>query len=165
MVENALRYHALSYEEKLIYWRARPKPSRWPRMLAALSYADKPVECFDFEEQRWRLLTNKPTATFGAELCHLAGRLYAVGGVQTKQVDRYDVEADRWAPDGSFPELTQFRVAHGTAVVGRRIFVMGGSAKASEDFGPGLDEMEVQLLGQKHLVSHMNACRRLNRRS
>ncbi len=112
-------------------------------MLAALPYADKPVEAFDFEESRWRLLTNKPTSTFGAELCYLAGRLYAVGGVQTKQVDRYDAEADRWAPEGSFPELTQFRVAHGAAVVGRRIFVMGGSAKASEDFGPGLDEMEV----------------------
>ncbi len=143
---EAITYQELSYEAKLDHWKGKKKPSRWPKMLTCLSYADKPVECFDFEESRWRLLTNKPTATFGAELCYLAGRLYSIGGVQTKQVDRYDVEADCWTgEDGGekFPELTQFRVAHGAAVVGRRIFVMGGSAKASEDFGPGLNEMEV----------------------
>ena len=144
MIDDALKYHALSYEEKLEYWKGKMKPTRWPKMLAALSYADKIVEAFDFDDEKWIHLTSKPTATFGAELCYLAGRLYSIGGVQTKQVDRYDVEADRWAPEGYFPELTQFRVAHGAAVVGRKIFVMGGSAKASEDFGPGLDEMEVR---------------------
>ena len=39
--------------------------------------------------------------------------------------------------------LTQFRVAHGVTAAGRRIYVMGGSAKANADFGPGLNQLEV----------------------
>jgi hypothetical protein len=59
------------------------------------------------------------------------------------KVDKYDVENDLWSDEGQFPELTQFRVAHGAvATADGLLYVMGGSAKASEDFGPGLDEME-----------------------
>ena len=29
-------------------------------MLAALSYAEKLIECFDFEEQTWSVITEKP---------------------------------------------------------------------------------------------------------
>jgi len=59
-------------------------------------------------------------------------------------VDRYDIERDCWTGKGEFPQLTQFRVAHGAvATKDGALYVMGGSAKASEDFGPGLDEMEV----------------------
>ena len=42
-----------------------------------------------------------------------------------------------------FCSLSQFRVAHGVTAVGRRIYVMGGSAKANADFGPGLNQLEV----------------------
>ncbi len=31
MVEDALRYQAMTYEEKLEYWRDKRKPSRWPK--------------------------------------------------------------------------------------------------------------------------------------
>ena len=33
---------------------------RWPKLLAALSYAEKLIECFDFEEENWFVLTEKP---------------------------------------------------------------------------------------------------------
>ena len=55
-------------------------------MLAALSYADTMIEAFDFEENSWSVLTEKPTATFGAEMAYLNGRLYTMGGVQMKTV-------------------------------------------------------------------------------
>ncbi len=113
---------------------------RWPKLLVSLSYADKAMECFDFETQAWSVLCEKPSATFGAEMCYVDGAIYTLGGVQSKRVDKYDVEAATWC---EAPHLRQFRVAHGTVVVGGNIFVMGGSAKTSENFGPGLDEMEV----------------------
>lgn len=67
MIEDAFAYNRMSVDEKLTYWEdtnncqpKRRKPSRWPKLLAALSYADKMIECFDFEEQRWFPLTEKP---------------------------------------------------------------------------------------------------------
>ena len=158
MITEALRYHDLSYEEKVHFWSTggRKRPSRWPKLLAALSYADKMIECFDFEEQRWFVLTEKPTATFGAEMCYLNGKLYTLGGVQTKQVDQFDLESCQWATH--FPSLTQFRVAHGLVADGNRLYVTGGSAKASQDFGPGLDEMEVLTLDEDNNVEQSWTC-------
>ena len=53
MVFEAIQYHELSYEDKLKYWKHRKKPSRWPKLMAAISYADKMIEAFDFEELKW----------------------------------------------------------------------------------------------------------------
>ena len=36
-------YRASSYEDQLLHWRTHARPSRWPRLLAALSYAEKLV--------------------------------------------------------------------------------------------------------------------------
>ena len=96
----------------------------------------------------------------------MQGKLYTLGGVQSKTVDQYDVETDTWA--NFFPSLRwclqhrfsftflqhhlrsleniffrHCRVAHGVATDGNRIFVTGGSAKANSNFGPGLYEMEM----------------------
>jgi len=86
LVRNAIAYKSFSYEKRLEYWRGKERPSRWPKLLAVLPYSDPQIEVFDFEEPEWRSLTAKPAATFGAELCHAQGFLYAVGGVQTKRV-------------------------------------------------------------------------------
>ena len=140
-VTSAIKYNRMSYEDRLNYWADKRKPTRWPKLMTALSYADKLIECFDFEEQRWFALTEKPSATFGAEMLYADGKIYTLGGVQTKQVNRYDVENDVW-DNNDYPSLTQFRVAHGAVAYEDKLYVMGGSAKASADFGPGLDEME-----------------------
>ena len=47
------------------------KPSRWPQMLAALSYAEKLVECYDFETGDWVVMTEKPGHSFGSAMVAL----------------------------------------------------------------------------------------------
>lgn len=144
MLEGALSYHSLSYEKKMDFWSGKVRPSRWPKLLAALSYADKMIECYDFEEQQWMTLTEKPSATFGAEMIYLNGKLYTLGGVQSKVVDQFDLESGKWVEH--FPSLTRFRVAHGVCTLKDRILVIGGSAKSGcDDFGQGLNDMEIML--------------------
>ena len=40
MVRRGLDYFLLSYTDKLDYWTHRPRPTRWPQLLATLSYAE-----------------------------------------------------------------------------------------------------------------------------
>ena len=40
IVRKAWDYFKMSYEKKLNYWTENTKPSRWPQLLAALSYAE-----------------------------------------------------------------------------------------------------------------------------
>ena len=86
-----------------------------------MAYADTIVEAYDFEAERWVTLTEKPSVTFGAEACYMKvyiesglgaclfircsmlyylcmkGKLHTIGGVQSKQVDQYDLETNTWA--------------------------------------------------------------------
>ena len=90
-------YRASSYEDQLLHWRTHARPSRWPRLLAALSYAEKlvsvecrhtsdkdcsrvtcvKVECYDLEEEQWLVLTEKPGHVFGSAMCYLKGLMPA----------------------------------------------------------------------------------------
>jgi len=133
-------YSNMSYDEKLSHWNRHKKPGRWPKQIAALSYAEKLIECYDFESGKWFVLTEKPGHVFGSAMCSLQGKLYTIGGVQSKQVDQYDIESDTWKD--FFPSLRHCRVAHGVTVDDDTIYVTGGSAKANANFGPGLSEME-----------------------
>ena len=99
IVEEGLQYHNLSDEEEVSYWteitNAKTKPSRWPKLLTGLCYADSLIECYDFEEKKWFLLTERPSGgSYGSELCYVASsrKLYIIGGVQSKDVDSYSVE-------------------------------------------------------------------------
>ena len=99
IVEEGLNYHNLSEHEKITYWKeltnAKNKPSRWPKLLTGLCYADSLIECYDFEEKKWFLLTERPGGySYGSELCYVASsaKLYIIGGVQSKEVDSYSVE-------------------------------------------------------------------------
>ena len=40
VVRRGEDYFHLSYEDKLHHWTRHDKPSRWPHLLAALSYAE-----------------------------------------------------------------------------------------------------------------------------
>ena len=151
VIKSGLEYLALSYQDKLIYWSKHSRPGRWPKLLAALSYAESLIECFDFEEEQWIVMTEKPGHVFGSTMCYMngktilifkslkyliTGKLYTIGGVQSKQVDQYDVETDNWKD--FFPSLQHCRVAHSSITVGDTLYVAGGSAKANANFGPGL---------------------------
>ena len=92
--------------------------------------------------------------------------------MQSKQVDQYDVEADRWRAvfcsvtypypcvtyhrwKDYFPSLRHCRVAHGAVASGDTIYVTGGSAKANANFGPGwyyLQEWYGQNLIFKYII-------------
>ena len=72
-----------------------------------MAYADTIVEAYDFEAERWVSLTEKPSVTFGAEACYMKGKLLTIGGVQSKQVDQYDLETNTWAPH--FPRQISMR--------------------------------------------------------
>ena len=86
--------HFLSDLPELCYSTLR----RWPKLLVTMAYADTIVEAYDFEAERWVSLTEKPSVTFGAEACYMKGKLLTIGGVQSKQVDQYDLETNTWAP-------------------------------------------------------------------
>ena len=86
-------------------------------------------QVYDFEDEDWSILTEKPGHVFGTPMCFLQvalsffdfriwylfilrgmvtslilqGKLYTLGGVQSKTVDQYDVETDTWA--NFFPSL------------------------------------------------------------
>ena len=63
----------MSYDEKLSHWNRHKKPGRWPKQIAALSYAEKLIECYDFESGKWFVLTEKPGHVFGSAMCSLQG--------------------------------------------------------------------------------------------
>ena len=67
-------------------------------------------EAYDFEAERWVSLTEKPSVTFGAEACYMKGKLLTIGGVQSKQVDQYDLETNTWAQH--FPRQISMRTAN-----------------------------------------------------
>ena len=99
IVEAGLFYHQLSDEELVCYWenlsKTSQKPSRWPKMLVGLCYADSLIESYDFEDGKWSLLTERIGCySYGSELCYVpaSGKLYVIGGVQSKDVDSYCVE-------------------------------------------------------------------------
>ena len=122
-----LTYQTLQWKSKLsfkvgfkvVYWKEKVRPSRWPKLLAALSYAEKLIEVlscsfsvcsaltgfiptttflqffhsalfwavathckqlldkcafwqvYDFEEEEWSVLTEKPGHVFGTPMCFL----------------------------------------------------------------------------------------------
>ena len=142
LLEQARDYHSLSYQDKLTYWADQAKPSRWPKLLVCLSYAEKILEYYDLTTGQCGQLTEKPDWVFGAELVTCAGCLFTLGGVSSRQVDRYDPELDQWT-DGSYPGLSRMRLAHGCCVLpsphGGLIYTAGGSAQVG---GQGHSDME-----------------------
>ena len=142
IVEQAASYHSLSYQDKVAYWATQTKPGRWPKILVALSYAEKTLEYYDFQEKKWDVLTEKPDWVFGAEMVSCGDSVFTVGGVSSRQVDRYEPENDTWT-DGSYPSLRKARLAHGVAVTpskhGGIIFAAGGSPEVG---GTGHCDME-----------------------
>ena len=41
ITEQAYVYFKLPYQDKVTFWKDKPRPSRWPQLLAVLSYAEK----------------------------------------------------------------------------------------------------------------------------
>ena len=86
ILEQAEEYHGMSYDDKLEYWRFQCKPTRWPKLIVCLSYAEKILQYYDFITGDWSVLTEKPDWVFGAELVYCDQRLFTIGGVASRQV-------------------------------------------------------------------------------
>ena len=96
MITKARHYHSLSDQEKLNHWKQAQRPSRWPQFLAALSYAEKLIEVYDFEACDWVVLTEKPGHVFGSAMCYMQGQLmstYTQNGVALISVLLFQVQA------------------------------------------------------------------------
>ena len=81
MITRAQKYHLLSDEEKLNHWKKAKRPSRWPQFLAAISYAEKLIEVYDFEAGDWVVLTEKPGHVFGSAMCYMRGECNIFGSL------------------------------------------------------------------------------------
>ncbi|KAG7205534.1 hypothetical protein KM043_007512 [Ampulex compressa] len=131
---EALKYHLLKGEQKLLFKTPRTKP-RQPRGLPKVLLvvggqapkAIRSVECYDFKEEKWYQVSELPTRRCRAGLSVLGGRVYAVGGfngsLRVRTVDIYDAAADQWSP---CPEMEARRSTLGVAVLGNCIYAVGG---------------------------------------
>ena len=90
------------------------------------------VEIYDIEDNRWDMGCPLPEARHGVQVAAVAGKLYAIGGASERTrgqtissaFERYDPESESWE---SLPSLPFPILAPGIAVVGEKIFIVGGS--------------------------------------
>jgi hypothetical protein len=100
----------------------------------AIAHSLDTVEAFDVRTRRWERLPPLPRRLNHVNVAAVGGDLYALGGtsesferdVATGESWRYRVAERRWEP---LPPMPTPRGAAGTAVVGDRIFVVGGRAR------------------------------------
>ena len=142
-VREAILYTSLDLQERIEYWKKakRDKPSRWPKILIIRSYEDPVIYSFNFATKVWSQLCKCPTLTVGSEIVANRNSLYVIGGVQSSRVDKFNLEEKAWNPAR---DLNVARVSHAvTRGAEGKIFVIGGTAKSNDGFGPGLNNMEV----------------------
>jgi len=90
------------------------------------------IEIYDIAGNSWALGRPLPEPRHGVQVAAIKGKLYAIGGAteQNKGLpisaafEQYDPEANTWE---SLPDLPFPLLAPGIAVIGERIFVIGGS--------------------------------------
>lgn len=90
------------------------------------------IEIYDIDMDRWTLGRPLPEARHGVQVATVDGKLYAIGGASERTkgqtissaFERYDPELNTWESLSSLPFPI---LAPGIAVVGEKIFVVGGS--------------------------------------
>lgn len=143
---EALKYHLLKGEQKVLFKTPRTKPRQpvgLPKVLLVVGgqapKAIRSVECYDFKEERWFQAAEMPTRRCRAGLAVVAGKVYAVGGfngsLRVRTVDTYDPSRDYWS---SCTSMEARRSTLGVAVLGGCIYAVGGF-----DGSTGLNSAEV----------------------
>nr|CAD7445133.1 unnamed protein product [Timema bartmani] len=142
---EALKYHLLKGEQKVLFKTPRTKPRQpvgLPKVLLVVGgqapKAIRSVECYDFKEERWYQVAEMPTRRCSvflptrAGLSVISGRVYAVGGfngsLRVRTVDVYDPTLDQWT---SCASMEARRSTLGVAVLGNCIYAVGGYDGAS----------------------------------
>lgn len=131
---EALKYHLLKGEQKILFKTPRTKPRQpvgLPKVLLVVGgqapKAIRSVECYDFKEERWYQVAEMPTRRCRAGLSMIGGCVYAVGGfngsLRVRTVDVYDAALDQWS---SCASMEARRSTLGVAVLGNCIYAVGG---------------------------------------
>lgn len=131
---EAMKYHLLKGEQKLMYKTPRTKPRNpigRPKILLVVGgqapKAIRNVECYDYKEERWYQLAELPTRRCRAGLAVVNGFVYAVGGfngsLRVRTVDVYDPLRDQWTQS---PSMEARRSTLGVGVVNNQIYAIGG---------------------------------------
>lgn len=131
---EALKYHLLKGEQKILFKTPRTKPRQpvgLPKVMLVVGgqapKAIRSVECYDFKEERWYQVAEMPTRRCRAGLSMINGRVYAVGGfngsLRVRTVDVYDATLDQWS---SCASMEARRSTLGVAVLGNCIYAVGG---------------------------------------
>jgi hypothetical protein len=94
------------------------------------------LSVFDPGAGRWSELTPSPLRQAAHTLAEAGGRLYAIGGVrdgaQRRTVQIYDIATGRWSEGPPMPDPAREHL--GSAVIGDRIYVLGGRAAGDPPF-------------------------------
>eukprot|EP00090_Calanus_glacialis_P017543 TRINITY_DN27284_c0_g1_i1.p1 TRINITY_DN27284_c0_g1~~TRINITY_DN27284_c0_g1_i1.p1 ORF type:complete len:579 (-),score=171.49 TRINITY_DN27284_c0_g1_i1:69-1805(-) len=132
-LDNAASYKKLRIDSQIEFWNKKPvlRGRRWPKIIIAastgnfqggLQYLDLNKTC-----PTWKNLTKKPTElrkkSTGSTMVYHHPKLYFLGGEQNWQLTWYNVETNKWGVEQGIPPG---RLLSGGAVVGRRLYLMGG---------------------------------------
>ncbi|KAG0425445.1 hypothetical protein HPB47_027390 [Ixodes persulcatus] len=131
---EAMKYHLLRAEQKVLYATPRTKPRTpvgRPKMLLVVGgqapKAIRSVECLDLQRERWLQLAELPSRRCRAGLALLDGRVFTVGGfngsLRVRTVDIYDPARDQWSQASS---MEARRSTLGVAVLNGLIYAVGG---------------------------------------
>jgi N-acetylneuraminic acid mutarotase len=86
------------------------------------------LSAFDPGTGRWTELTPSPKEQAAHTMAAVDGKLYAIGGVrdsvQRRIVQVYDIASDSWSGGPTVPEPGRDHI--GSAVIGDRIYILGG---------------------------------------
>lgn len=161
---EAMKYHLLKGEQKLMYKTPRTKPRTpigRPKILLVVGgqapKAIRSVECYDFKDERWYQLAELPTRRCRAGLAVLNGFIYAVGGfngsLRVRTVDMYDPFRDQWS---QAPSMEARRSTLGVAVLNNLIYAVGGF-----DGSTGLNSAEMfdMRTGEWRMIAPMSTRR------
>lgn len=131
---EAMKYHLLRPQQKLLYKTPRTKPRTplgLPKVLLVIGgqapKAIRSVECYDFKDDKWAQVADMPSRRCRCGVTVINGLVYGVGGfngsLRVRTVDVYDPTKDMWSCVAS---MEARRSTLGTAVLNGLIYAVGG---------------------------------------
>ena len=103
------------------------------------------AEVYDPKADGWQPLSSMPTARYCLATAAVAGKVYAIGGVNDDEdfcdaIEAYDSISDAWTRAASLPVA---RSSHTATVVEGKIYVLGGNIDDDEDGRVATDRVDV----------------------
>jgi len=132
-LDLAFAYKNLRIDRKIQFWEDKVdlRSKRWPKIIIASSTGNFQggLQFLDLNKTipAWKNLTKKPAElrkkSTGSTMVYFHPKLYFLGGEKNWQLTSYDVELNKW---GVEQDVTPGRLLSGGAVVGRKLYLVGG---------------------------------------